>query len=306
MTDPAVIAEEAGVTSAAPPGADWWGGADWWSGSPSGHPSGGGVEGGGSAGDGLWGGSNCGHGASAGRPPQLRPVVDGPVIGVPVAGGSLEEALEWFRHNFFVATPTPSPLTTPRAASLPLGVAVISRSRNITPGAPGFAPPFQIPSVPGRPVLTPQAPSMGIVGARLPQLGRAPQAMLNNVSPKPKVQKELDINAKEKRIDDRLDERMDNNGQRSLRSGSRGRSSQAKKGKAKETRKMAYGAEAMSSDRSYGLPYSSNRPVASEHALGSPGGSTSRSSTLSSSTSRSASESAQTLVGFEVGTTFNV
>jgi hypothetical protein len=140
--------------------------------------------------------------------------------------------------------------------------------------------------------------------------------MLNTVSPKPKVQKELGINATEKRIDDRLDERMDNDGQRAFRS-SQGRSLQAKKGKAKETRKMAHGTEVMSSDRSYGRPYhphhphsphthSGNRPVASEHALGRPSGSTSRSSTLSSSTSRSStSESAQTLVGFEVGTTFD-
>jgi len=287
-------------------------------------------------------------------------VVDGPVVGVPVVGDSLEEALEWFRRNWPVATP--SPLTTPRAASLPPGVAVISRNRNAPTGAPGFAPPFQIPSVPGRPVHTPQAPSMGVVGARRPQLGGAPQAMLNTVSPKPKVQKVLDIDAAEKRIDDRLDERMDNDGQRSFRS-SQGRSLQAKKGKAKETRKMAHGTEVMSSDRSYGRPYhphhphsphthlphvhhphhphhphsphsphsphthhphhphthshhphhphsphthSGNRPVASEHALGRPSGSTSRSSTLSSSTSRSStSESAQTLVGFEVGTTFD-
>jgi len=129
--------------------------------------------------------------------------------------------------------------------------------------------------------------------------------MLNTVSPKPKVQKELGINATEKRIDDRLDERMGNDGQRSFRS-SQGRSLQAKKGKAKETRKMAHGTEVMSSDRSYGRPYSGNRPVASEHALGRPSGSTSRSSTLNSSTSRSStSESAQTLVGFEVGTTFD-
>jgi hypothetical protein len=127
--------------------------------------------------------------------------------------------------------------------------------------------------------------------------------MLNTVSPKPKAQKVLDINATEKRIDDRLDERIDNDGQRCFRS-SQGRSLQAKKGKAKE--KMAHGTEVMSSDRSYGRPYSGNRPVASEHALGRPSGSTSRSSTLSSSTSRSStSESAQTLVGFEVGTTFD-
>jgi hypothetical protein len=241
--------------------------------------------------------------ACAVSPPQLRPVVDGPVVGVPVVGDSLEEALEWFRRNWPVATP--SPLTTPRAACLPPGVAIISRNRNAPTGAPGFAPHFQIPSVPGRPVHTPQAPSMGVVGARRPQLGGAPQAMLNTVSPKPKVQKELGINATEKRIDDRLDERMDNDGQRSFRS-SQGRSLQAKKGKAKETRKMAHGTEVMSSDRSYGRPYSGNRPVASEHALGHPSGTTSRSSTLSSSTSRSStSESAQTLVGFEVGTTFD-
>ena len=49
-------------------------------------------------------------------------------------------------------------------------------------GAPAFKPlsypPFQIPSVPGRQVPTPQAPSAGVVGARPPQLGGAPQAML--------------------------------------------------------------------------------------------------------------------------------
>ena len=66
----------------------------------------------------------------------------------------------------------------------------------------------------------------------------------------------------------------------------------------------------MSSDRSFGRPYSGSRPVASEPALGSSSGSTLRSSTSRSSTScpstsrSSTSNATPILQGFDEDTTF--
>ena len=80
-----------------------------------------------------------------------------------------------------VPTPmVPGQFSTPGLASPYAGSSLQGSSLHV--GAPAFKPlsypPFQMPSVPGRQVNVPQAPSAGVVGARPPQLGGAPQAML--------------------------------------------------------------------------------------------------------------------------------